>query len=172
MIAACIFIACRQAHVPRTFREICNRTHVSKKTLGQFYKAPERAFDLSTGATAQYTNDSSRTTGPEKLLGRYCNYLDLPANVQSIFSGIIVAARQHDIADERSPVSIAGGAIYITCHLLGIQKPIRDIIAVARVSEGTINLIYRYNYLDRGMLVKEDWIKDGRVDMSRLPPQK
>ena len=28
VIAACIFIACRQAHVPRTFREICNLTHV------------------------------------------------------------------------------------------------------------------------------------------------
>ena len=28
VIAACIFIACFQAHVPRTFREICNFTHV------------------------------------------------------------------------------------------------------------------------------------------------
>ena len=28
VIAACIFIACRQAHVPRTFPEICNLTHV------------------------------------------------------------------------------------------------------------------------------------------------
>ena len=28
VIAACIFIACCQAHVPRTFREICNLTHV------------------------------------------------------------------------------------------------------------------------------------------------
>ena len=41
VIAACIFIACRQAHVPRTFREICNLTHVSKKVLGQCYKALE-----------------------------------------------------------------------------------------------------------------------------------
>ena len=28
VIAACIFIACRQAHVPRTFREIYTLTHV------------------------------------------------------------------------------------------------------------------------------------------------
>jgi len=172
VIAACIFIACRQAHVPRTFREICNLTHVSKKTLGQCYKALEQAFNLSPGATAQHTNDNSPTTGPEKLLVRYCNHLDLPANVQSICSDIIVAARQHGIADGRSPISIAGGAIYFTCHLLGIHKPIRDISAVAGVSEGTIKLVYRYYYLDREKLVKEDWIKDGRADMSRLPPEK
>ena len=28
VIAACIFIECRQVHVPRTFPEICNLTHI------------------------------------------------------------------------------------------------------------------------------------------------
>ncbi|KAI6095419.1 cyclin-like protein [Pisolithus croceorrhizus] len=170
VIAACIFIACRQAHVPRTFREICNLTHVSKKTLGQCYKALEQAFNLSPGATAQQHNVSSPTTGPENLLVRYCNHLDLPANVQSVCSDIIVAAREHGIADGRSPVSIAGGAIYFTCLLLGIPKPIREISAVAGVSEGTIKLVYRFYYLERTKLVKEEWIKDSRADMSKLLP--
>jgi len=172
VIAACIFIACRQAHVPRTFREICNLTHVSKKTLGQCYKALEQAFNLSPGATAQQTNISSPTTGPENLLVRYCNHLDLPANVQSICSDIIVAARQHGIAAGRSPVSIAGGAIYFTCLLLGKPKPIREISAVAGVSEGTIKLVYKHYYSDREKLVKEEWINDGRADMARLPAEK
>lgn len=170
VIAACIFIACRQAHVPRTFREICNLTHVSKKTLGQCYKALEQAFNLSPGATAQQHNVSSPTTGPENLLVRYCNHLDLPANVQSVCSDIIIAAREHGIADGRSPVSIAGGAIYFTCLLLGIPKPIREISAVAGVSEGTIKLVYRFYYLERTKLVKDEWIKDGRADMSKLLP--
>jgi len=65
VIAACIFIVCRQAHVPRTFREICNLTHVSKKTLGQCYKALEQAFNLAPGAAANATAAGS-TTGPEK----------------------------------------------------------------------------------------------------------
>ncbi|KAG6328917.1 hypothetical protein ID866_10170 [Astraeus odoratus] len=172
VIAACIFIACRQAHVPRTFREICNLTHVSKKTLGQCYKALEQAFNLSPGATAQQTNVSGPTTGPENLLVRYCNHLDLPANMQSICSDIIIAARQHGIAAGRSPVSIAGGAIYFTCLLLGKPKPIREISAVAGVSEGTIKLVYKYYYIDREKLVKEEWIKDGRADMTRLPAEK
>lgn len=108
VIAACIFIACRQAHVPRTFKEICNLTHVSKKVLGQCYKALEQAFNLQPGAAASHANGPS--AGPESLLVRYCNHLNLPPNVQGVCSQIIVTAREHGIADGRSPVSIAGGA--------------------------------------------------------------
>jgi len=170
VIAACIFIACRQAHVPRTFREICNLTHVSKKTLGQCYKALEQAFNLTPGSSA-HTAASSATTGPENLLVRYCNHLDLPPNVQSICGDIIVAARQHGIADGRSPVSIAGGAIYFTCHLLDKVKSVRDISAVAGVSESTIKLVYRLYYAEKEKLVKQEWIDDGRAKLERLPAE-
>ena len=85
VIAACIFIACRQAHVPRTFREICNLTHVSKKVLGQCYKALEQAFNLTPGASQdRHSITPSGTTGAEDLLVRYCNHLDLPPNVRAL----------------------------------------------------------------------------------------
>ncbi|KAF7981698.1 hypothetical protein HWV62_32268 [Athelia sp. TMB] len=170
VIAACIFIACRQAHVPRTFREICNLTHVSKKTLGQCYKALEQAFNLAPGAAANASAVGS-TTGPENLLVRYCNHLDLPPNVQSICGDIIVAARKYGIGDGRSPVSIAGGAIYFTCHLLGKIKSLRDISSVAGVSESTIKLVYRLYWNDREKLVKKQWIEEGKADLSRLPAE-
>ncbi|PPQ68268.1 hypothetical protein CVT26_006183 [Gymnopilus dilepis] len=168
VIAACIFIACRQAHVPRTFREICNLTHVQKKMLGQCYKALEQAFNLSPGASTTHTA-ASPSTGPENLLVRYCNHLDLPPMVQSICGDIIIAARKHGIADGRSPVSIAGGAIYFTCHLLGKVKSVRDISAVAGVSEGTIKLVYRLYYAEKEKLVKQEWIDEGKADLGRLP---
>lgn len=170
VIAACIFIACRQAHVPRTFREICNLTHVSKKTLGQCYKALEQAFNLAPGAAANASAVGS-TTGPENLLVRYCNHLDLPPNVQSICGDIIVAARKYGIGDGRSPVSIAGGAIYFTCHLLGKVKSLRDISSVAGVSESTIKLVYRLYWHDRERLVKKQWIEEGKADLTRLPAE-
>jgi len=168
VIAACIFIACRQAHVPRTFREICNLTNVSKKVLGQCYKALEQAFNLAPGASTLHTA-ASPSTGPENLLVRYCNHLDLPPNVQSICGDIIIAAREHGIADGRSPVSIAGGAIYFTCHLLGKVKSVREISLVAGVSEGTIKLVYRIYYADKEKLVKQEWIDDGKAKLERLP---
>ncbi|KAJ3847164.1 cyclin-like protein [Lentinula lateritia] len=167
VIAACIFIACRQAHVPRTFREICNLTHVTKKTLGQCYKALEQAFNLTPGASATHAS-LTPSTGPESLVVRYCNHLDLPPKVQSYCADIIVAAREHGIADGRSPVSIAGGAIYFTCCLLNTPKTLKDIGDVAGVSEGTIRLVYRLYFAERTKIVKQKWIDEGKVDMSNL----
>ncbi|KAF7294313.1 hypothetical protein HMN09_01160300 [Mycena chlorophos] len=168
VIAACIFIACRQAHVPRTFREICNLTHVSKKLLGQCYKALEQAFNLNPGASATASTPGV-TTGPENMLARYCNHLDLPQNVQAVCKDVIIAAREHGIADGRSPVSIAGGAIYFTCNLLGVSKALKDISAVAGVSEGTIKLVYKLYHADKEKLVKQEWIDSGKADLERLP---
>lgn len=165
VVAACIFIACRQAHVPRSFKEICNLTHVSKKTLGQCYKLLEAQFNLTPGgANAR----EPVTTGPEDLLIRYCNHLDLHARVQPICRDIIVAAREHGVADGRSPVSIAGGAIYFTCILLDEPKSAREISQVAGVSEGTIKLVYRLYFNARDQLVKKEWIEEGKAKMERL----
>ena len=168
IIATSIFIACRQAHVPRTFREICDLTHVPMKVLVQCYKALEQAFNLTPGSSAARAGVESITRA-EDILVRLCNYLDLPPHVQAVCRDIIVAAREHDIGDGRSPSSIAAGAIYFTCLLLGIPKTIKDIAAQGAASEGTIKLMYRLYYADRQKLVKDEWIKGGKVHMDRLP---
>lgn len=179
VVAACIFIACRQAHVPRTFREICTLTRVPKKVLGQCYKALEQCFKPNVAAAngaAQggMASGGQQPLGPEALLVRYCNHLDLPPNVQGVCSDIIVAAREQGIGDGRSPVSIAGGAIWFTCLLMNKDTRISDISEVAGVTEGTIKLVYRLYYQAREKLVKKEWIESGKVDMNRLmyePPK-
>lgn len=44
VIAGCIFIACRQCQLPRTFREVFALTKVSKKEIGRIFKALEKFF--------------------------------------------------------------------------------------------------------------------------------
>lgn len=44
IVAGCIFIACRQGGLPRTFREIYNLTKVPKKDIGRTFKALEKFF--------------------------------------------------------------------------------------------------------------------------------
>jgi transcription initiation factor TFIIB len=46
VIAGCIFIACRQCQVPRTFREVFALTKVSKKEIGRIFKSLEKFFSL------------------------------------------------------------------------------------------------------------------------------
>jgi transcription initiation factor TFIIB len=168
VIAACIFVACRQAQVPRTFREICNIMGVSKKVLGQCYKGLERAFGLGT-STNPSSSGAPSSTELDNLLVRYCNHLNLSAQVQSVCSDIIAAAREHGITDGRSPISIAGGALYFTCHLLGKAKSVRDVCAVAGLSECTIREVYRLYFRDKENLVKQEWIDEGKAKLNRLP---
>lgn len=74
VVAACIFIVSCQAQVPRAFRETCNLT-ISDKTLGQYYKALERAYNLSPGAHGKaFPASQSLVTGAEDVLVRYCKH--------------------------------------------------------------------------------------------------
>lgn len=173
VIAACIFIACRQAKVPRTFREICNLTCVSKKSLGQCYKALERAFNLTGGGGASNGREDRATaiTTPEDLLVRYCSHLGLPQWIQSYCKDVIALAREKGVADGRSPISIAGATLLFTTYLFGEPKSTKDIGTVAGVSETTIKIVYRRFYDEREELVKEEWKeeeRDHRADLDRL----
>lgn len=171
VVACCILIACRQANVPRTFKEIHQLTRVPKKTLGQCFKAFEQAFDLSRPAPADGGDSSGPAggTSAENLLNRYCNQLHLHASIVTACEEVVIAARNHGIADGRSPISIAGAAIFFTSHLLNQPKNAKDICSVAGVSESTIKLVYRILWTDRDKLVKKEWLESGRAAMERLP---
>jgi transcription initiation factor TFIIB len=179
IVAACLFIACRQAAVPRTFREIVELTNVPKKLIGQCYKALERAFNLTPGATAANPNGSdlrvddigggAATTSPEDLMARYCNHLNLPPALQAYCADVAGRARKRDVGSGRSPVSIASGIIYFTATLFGHTVSLKEIGAVAGVSEGTIKLVYRLLYAEREQLADEQWIKSGQAKWDNLP---
>ena len=94
---------------------------------------------------------------------------DSRGNFADSFGEDFLGLRELGIADGRSPVSIAGGAIYFTCYLLDKPKTIREISTVAGVSEGTIKLVYKLYYADKEKLVKDEWIKEGRAKLERLP---
>ncbi|QRW16217.1 transcription initiation factor IIB [Rhizoctonia solani] len=144
------------ANVPRTFKEIHQLTRVPKKTLGQCFKAFEQAFDLSRPAPADGQDGAGPASGTsaENLLNRYCNQLHLHASVVTACEEVVVTARNHGIADGRSPISIAGAAIYFTSYLLGQGKSAKDICSVAG---------------EREKLVKKEWLDSGRAVMDRLP---
>ncbi|KZO98134.1 TFIIB-domain-containing protein [Calocera viscosa TUFC12733] len=177
IVAACIFIACRQGHVPRTFREICNITKVNKKALGQCYKAMEAYFRLNvSGGATSSTNrvdihlaGSGSKASAEELIPRFCNHLGLPVSVERACVQVIVNAREQGINAGRSPISIAGGAIYFTTHLLGQPKHARDISKVANVSESTIKLVYKGFVAEKEKLVPKEWLDDGKAKWDRLP---
>ena len=81
IIAGCIFIACRQCGVPRTFREIYALTKVSKKDIGRTFKALEKFF----------AQDSAGKAAMAKATGGKLCVLDVTylLYINSVFKGVL-----------------------------------------------------------------------------------
>jgi transcription initiation factor TFIIB len=63
--SACLYIACRKEGVPRTFKEICAISRVSKKEIGRCFKLILRAVETSVELVT--TGDCCRDEVPLKM---------------------------------------------------------------------------------------------------------
>lgn len=174
IIAGCIFIACRQGDLPRTFREIYNLTKVPKKDIGRTFKALETFFaKTNTTAkkdlTAQPDYNKTSSTNAEDLCIRYCSNLGLGG--QQIVKISQTLARKVSLVGElagRSPLSIAAACIYMASYLIGRPKTPKEISIIAGVSDGTIRTAYKFLYQEREKLIEPEWLS-GNVKISNLP---
>ncbi|KAK8117175.1 Transcription factor TFIIB [Apiospora kogelbergensis] len=158
IVAGCIFIACRQAQVPRTFREIFALTNVSKKEIGRTFKQLEKFLQ---GHRENNTANS--------LLNPLDSYEN--TNTTSKISKALAqkSSTVKNLAG-RSPLSVAAACIYMASNLMGEPKSTRDIAAVAGVSDGTIKTAYKFLYSERDNLIEPSWLKPkGAGDLNKLP---
>lgn len=184
IIAGCIFIACRQERVPRTFREIFALTKVPKKEIGRVFKQLEKVFNeqqrteeaeaVANGVDPAHTNTASgyKTTSSTKahdLMIRYCNNLHLTQQCTAIAQELSAKAANLGTLAGRSPISSAAACIYLVSYLMKQPKTAKEISLVAGVSDGTIRNAYKHLYTDRNKLIEAKWIEGGKGDMSLLP---
>jgi len=178
IIAGCIFIACRQSGVPRTFREIHTLTRVGKKDIGKVFKLLEAFLqkhkeDATEGGLPTIQEYNTGSTSAESLCARYCSQLGF-RNVQRIENISRELAKNttsvKDLAG-RSPLSVAAACIYMASHLMNEPRTSKDIANVAGVSDGTIKTAYKFLYEYRNQLVLPEWLGVGPNlgDMARLP---
>ncbi|KAH7330110.1 cyclin-like protein [Rhexocercosporidium sp. MPI-PUGE-AT-0058] len=180
IIAGCIFIACRQCGVPRTFREIYALTKVSKKDIGRTFKVLEKFFandseDKAKAASngllpSSDTYQTTSSTNASELCVRYCSQLGLSRqSFVKVSQGL--AEKMSTVGDlaGRSPLSVAAACIYMASYLLGRPKSPKEISAVAGVSDGTIRTAYKYLYQERERLIEPEWIANGKGKLENLP---
>ncbi|ORZ15294.1 cyclin-like protein [Absidia repens] len=142
IIAACIFIACRQEKVGRTFREICALTRVPKKEIGRCYKSLQSKLQTNTSIM-----------NSEDLMSRFCSNLLLPPYVQKAGVDLVKRAKELGTLAGKSPISVAAACIYLVSYLYRVPKTTRDIAHVAGVSEVTIKSAYKSLYAERENLI-------------------
>lgn len=181
VIAGCIFISCRRNGVPRTFREIFDMTHVSKKEIGRTFKQLEKMLqeqDHRSGGKAKVIANgivginekyqATSTTNPGELCNRFCNILNMDMRSTNVAIGLAQEMASVGALAGRSPLSGAAACIYMASHLMGQGRTPKQISDVAKVSDSTIRNAYRSLYAERESLVLPEWIEKG-ANLDNLP---
>lgn len=156
VVAACIYIACRQEDCPRTFKEISVMTGVQKREIGRSFKliSPhlEKMVSLSTS----------------NIIARFCSDLNLGIKIQKIASKISDTAHEKGFLAGKSPDSIAAAVIYMVTNLFPEEKKVqKDIQFVTNVTEVTIKNTYKELLPYKYELIPESLVPKSSVD--KLP---
>lgn len=106
--SACVYIACRQEKVPRTFMEICAISKTSKKEIGRCFKLILKALKMESSVDLVTTGD---------FMSRFCSTLGFSNSVQRAATHIAKTAVDLDIVAGRSPISVAAAAIYMASQV-------------------------------------------------------
>ena len=151
VVAAVIFLACRQTGYPRAFKEI--RAFVPQaqvKDIGKSYKII--VADLKLKETGGFRSEVE-AIHPENFLRRFMSSLgfvnaDMVAAV-ALANAMIPqtgpSAVEHAVWHGKSPITVAGTIMFVFSHLPRASKhpPLDDISAVAGVAEATIKSTYK-----------------------------
>ncbi|KXJ12022.1 transcription initiation factor IIB [Exaiptasia diaphana] len=154
--SACLYIACRQEGVPRTLKEICAISKISKKEIGRCFKLILKHLETSVDLI---------TSGD--FMSRFCSNLNLPTSVQRGATHIARKAVDLDLVPGRSPISIAAAAIYMASQASEEKRSQKEIGDIAGVADVTIRHSYRLLYPRARELFPTDFVFSTPVD--RLP---
>ncbi|CAN1124693.1 Transcription initiation factor IIB [Linum perenne] len=132
LLAACLYIACRQEDKPRTVKEICSVANgATKKEIGRAKEYIVKQLGLETGQSVEMG----------AIHRRFCSNLGM--NNQAVKAAQESVQKSEEFDIRRSPISIAAAVIYIITQLSDDKKPLRDISLATGVAEGTIRNSYK-----------------------------
>ncbi|WJZ94138.1 hypothetical protein VitviT2T_013023 [Vitis vinifera] len=140
LLAACLYIACRQEDKPRTVKEICSVANgATKKEIGRAKEYIVKQLEAEKGQSVEMG-----TIHAGDFMRRFCSNLGMTNQVVKAAQEAVQKSEEFDI--RRSPVSIAAAVIYIITQLSDEKKLLRDISIATGVAEGTIRNSYKDLY--------------------------
>ena len=152
---ACLYIACRQEGVPRTFKEMCAVCSASKKEIGRCFKLITKVLatsldhitseDFMQRFCSKLCKYRTRRTSfyVSFLLSPICVCAVLPHEVQKAATHIAQKAFEADLVPDRSPISVAAAAIFMASQVSATAMSLKAVAAIAGVAELTIKQSYK-----------------------------
>lgn len=163
IMAASIFIGCRKAKVPRSFKEIWALTNVPRKEIGKVFKIMDRIIREKNASNPQafsLVEDNIQTTqtSAEDLIRRYCSHLGLSTQITNAAEYIARKCKELGVLAGRSPTTIAATVIYMANVIFGADLQPSKISDKTGVSEGTIKTSYRVMFEQKDQLTDPSWL--------------
>lgn len=171
ILAGCLFTACRQCKVARSFTDIMNLTKVPKKELGRLFKQLSSFLEKDSDAKMQAIAEgggianvktsgftSVDSTQAKDLIIRYCGMLGMPFRVEVVATKLAQSALNIKELASRSPLSTAGACIYFAARLYNQALTTPEISSVIGVSDATIKNSYKYLTAEKEKLVDPSWL--------------
>ena len=129
--AACVYVACRTADVPRTVGEVCAEAKATEDEHAAAFDAMNRELGLPIGPTA-----------PAEYLPRFASELDCPPAVERRATELAERAVSEGIANGRNPVGVAAACLYTAARQLDDDCTQQEAAAVADVTAVTVRRTY------------------------------
>ncbi|TMW98673.1 hypothetical protein EJD97_003663 [Solanum chilense] len=163
LVAACIYIACRQEGKARTVKEICSIANgATKKEIGRAKEFIVKQLKVEMGDSMEMG-----TIHAGDYLRRFCSNIGMNHEEIKAVEETVKKSEEFDI--RRSPISIAAAIIYMLTQLTDSKKPLRDISIATTVAEGTIKNAYKDLYPHASKIIPQWYLKDKDIKSLSSP---
>lgn len=137
LIAACIYVSCKNNGVPKHSKEIARLCNIDEnlvtKGLKKFVEIEKR----------KKLNINSKQTKPSEFVNIYCNKLNLPNDVKRLAMILCERTIKLGILKNNTPPSIASGIVYLIIIKLNLDVSKNKLIEIIKISEVTLNKTYK-----------------------------
>ncbi len=150
VLAACVYLACRELENPRTLSEIATAANVARKKISRDYRTLVRAFD-----------PKIPTVDHARCVTRIANKVGVSEKTKRAAIKIMRDIVAMQISAGKGPMGIAATVLYIACMQAGEVRTQKDLSMAAGVTEVTIR--NRYSELKKYL---QDFAKSSSLAMA------
>jgi len=164
VVTACLFIACRQAGVSRSLKEMCSVGGARHRDVGRCFNKIKKLKLYKKGKRS-----GGPASGAVQLMDRFCSKLKVPTLVKAA-KHVVSVATKRGYVEGKTPATLAGGALYMVCNLAPdaeYHRTLKEISSVTHMAPLTIRGAFKALYPYRLELIPEDFTD--REDVQNLP---
>ena len=132
IMAAAVYIACRETGTPYTLRDIAAVDNIKRKDIARNYRKMTSQLNL------KFPN-----IDPMKCISRIANKANLTENTKRQAISIMKEASKRQIAAGKDPMGLAASVLYVSCLKTGENSTQAHIAKASGVTEVTLRARYK-----------------------------